>query len=376
MIRIIAAVVSIIRSGSSCDRRRWACPSGSGSATDELPENGDDDKQQLAEYRQVTPTTSSSPRPVETIYCGSLIRIIAVVLCFALMAGAASAELSETDRIVDSLFLRASSAEIANQHMVEPSRQALADMGMEAVPRLVTKLSTEDARERHAIANIFGRIGSPAVPALIEALDDDDIHTLKNASRCLGEIGDKKATPALLTLFDVDYHPLRSTAVTAVGKCHDSSAVSDCIRLLSDNVETVRKSAAVALGRIGHADASTALIDALDDGHFSVRMSAVRALTDIGDEAGEELIESYDNLNDMARSLAFEVWAATKYEKAAAILAREVKSKDGYTRGFAVIALASVNPAKCREIIDSDLTNEADPFVLSCIRDAKGIIEE
>jgi HEAT repeat protein len=305
-----------------------------------------------------------------------MIRIIAAIVFVLPICGIASAELSETDRIVDSLFLRASSAEIANQHMVEPSRQALVDMGLDAVPRLVTRLSTEDARERHAIANIFGRIGSPAVPALIEALDYDDIYTLTNASRCLGEIGDKEATPALLSLFDVDYYPLRSTAVTAVGKCHDSSAVSDCIRMLSDSVETVRKSAAVALGRIGHADASAALIDALDDDHFSVRMSAVRALADIGDEAGAELIERYDNLSDMARSLAFEVWAAVKYEKAAAILARAVKSEDGYMRGFAVVALALVNPTVCREIIDGDLTNETDPFVLSRIRDAELIIKK
>ncbi len=41
-------------------------PQGSGSATDELPENGSNAWQQLTEDRQVTPTTPSSPRPVET----------------------------------------------------------------------------------------------------------------------------------------------------------------------------------------------------------------------------------------------------------------------------------------------------------------------
>ncbi len=305
-----------------------------------------------------------------------MIRFVTAAIALFFICGTANAELSETDRIVDSLFLRASSAEIANQYMVEPSRQAIADMGIDAVPRLVTKLSTEDARERHALANIFGRIGPPAVPALIAALDDDNIHTLTNAARCLGEIGDKEATPALIALFDDDNHLLRSTAVTAVGKCRDSMAVLDCIRMLSDSVETVRKSAAVALGRIAHADASNALIDALDDAHFSVRMSAVRALIDIGDDSGAELIKRYDNLTSLAKSLAFEVWAAEKYEVATKTLRREVKSKDRFTRGFAIEALASINPDLCSKIIRGMIADETDLFVLSRIHDAEKIIDK
>ncbi len=52
-----------IRSGCSCVRRRRTC---------ELPANGSNVWQQLAEDRQVTPTTPSSPRPVETTLWDSL----------------------------------------------------------------------------------------------------------------------------------------------------------------------------------------------------------------------------------------------------------------------------------------------------------------
>jgi HEAT repeat protein len=285
------------------------------------------------------------------------------------------ADLSETDRIVDSLFIRASSAEIANQHLVDPSREALGEMGLEAVPRLITKLNTDDARERHALDNIFGRIGSPAVPALVEALNTDEINTLKNGARCLGEIGDKSATPALLPLFDHAEYTLRSIAVTSVGKCHDFSAVNECVEMLSDTIETVRKSAAVALGRIAHPDAVPALVTALEDWNFSVRMTAARSLSEIGDPACRELMDEYSKLSGRARALAFEVWANAGYTKATRLLEDAVEDPDPYLRAFSIYALASIDPKKCRKSIDRIIDHESNLFVRSRIEDAQSIVD-
>lgn len=300
-------------------------------------------------------------------------RIMAIIAVFAMTVSVSSA--SEIDDRVDDLFLKASSGEIRYQDLVQPSKDELIGMGIDAVPRLVTKLSSEDARERHTLVAIFKGIGAPAVPALMEALQTDNLYAVRNALESLGEIGDKSATESLLRYFTHENHSVRSAAVTAVGRCHDSSAVDLCVSLLSDSVESVRKSAAVALGRIEDARATGPLISVLDDAHFSVRMSAVRSLGSIGDPACEALLEIYDSLSLMARSLAFEVWANREYGPSSEVLLRETYSSDPHVRGFAVYSLAAVSEENARSRIEELTATETDLFVLSRLDAAARLME-
>lgn len=293
-----------------------------------------------------------------------------------LAAACSSVAASQVDDKVDDLFLKASSGELRYRDLVEPSKKELVDMGIDAVPRLVTKLSTEDARERITLVDIFAGIGKPAIPALIGALQTDNLHALRNACECLGRIGDKSATEALLKFFDYHDYSVRSAAVTAVGRCHDSSAVMQCIGMLKDSISSVRKSAAVALGRIGDDIAVTPLIAALDDVHFSVRMTSEAALVSIGDSACAALVRDYDSLSSMARSLAFEVWAKSHYAPAADILFNATSSGDLYLRAFAIESLAYVDSVKAQTRIDEMRQNETDLFVLSRINAAEKYLEK
>lgn len=297
------------------------------------------------------------------------------LLCCLLMGVASADDRSEIDKRIDELFIKASNPEAHHQHLVDPSREELAAMGDTAIPRLVSKLATDDPRERNALVNIFKRIGSPAVPALVEALETENLYQLRNTSRCLGEIGDKSATYALLEIFNHSNHTVRSGAVTAVGKCHDSSAVGDCIAMLQDQTETVRKSAAVALGRIADSRAVSSLIEVLDDTHFSVRMSSVRALTAIGEPACDSLIASVESSSGTASFLAYEVWAACEYRPARKVIEEATKAEDKFRRGFAILALASVDPGKAKKRIKKMLKTETDLFVLSRIHAAKDLLE-
>jgi HEAT repeat protein len=302
------------------------------------------------------------------------ITVLAILL--AVLVATASAETdAELNMKIDSLFVLASNPEAHHQHLVEPSREELAQLGERAVPRLVSKLSTEDARERHALADIFKKIGQPAVPALVEALDTDNLFRLRNTARCLGDIGDKSATPALLPLFTHENHTVRSTAVTAVGKSHDSSAVDNCITMLSDGAEPVRKSAAVALGRIADHRAVHRLIDALQDPHFSVRMSAVGSLITIGNPSCDSLISRYNDLSDVGGYLAFEVWAGCRYAPARKLLEKATHSEETFTRAFAILALAAVDVKKGRRRIEKMRNTETDLFVRSRINAAEELLD-
>lgn len=303
-----------------------------------------------------------------------MITMLAVLLAVLVTTAAAETD-AELNMKIDSLFVLASNPEAHHQHLVEPSREELAQLGERAVPRLVSKLTTEDARERHALADIFKKIGQPAVPALVEALNTDNLFGLRNTARCLGEIGDKSATPALLPLFTHDNHTVRSTAVTAVGKSHDSSAVDNCITMLSDNTEPVRKSAAVALGRIADHRAVRRLIDALQDPHFSVRMSAVGSLITIGNPSCDRLISRYSDLSDLGSYLAFEVWAGCKYAPAKKLLEKATYSDNTFTRAFAIQALAAVDVKKARKRIEKMRRTETDLFVRSRISAAEELLD-
>ncbi|MBD3218897.1 MAG: hypothetical protein GF310_11520 [candidate division Zixibacteria bacterium] len=278
--------------------------------------------------------------------------------------------------IVDDLFMKASSGEVQFRDLVEPAKKELIEMGEKAVPQMITKLDTEDARERHTVEDIFKEIGDPAVPYLIDALDTENLYQLRLASNCLGLIGNKQATEHLLELFDHRNHTVRSAATTAVGRIKDTTAVQEVISMLSDRTETVRKSAAVALGRIAHQDAIDALIKALDDPHFSVRYSAMGSLVKIGEESGEVLEERFDQLPKMAQYYAIDVWAGLEYEDAFDRLKDLLKSEDNRLRGFAIVAIARIKPDKTAKLVRKYSEVEENPFVLSSFEKARRIAAE
>ncbi len=299
----------------------------------------------------------------------------AILIIFAANVLADDAE-DSIAAIIDDLFMKASSGEVQFRDLVEPAKKELIAMGEKAVPQMITKLDTEDARERHTVEYIFKGIGDPAVPYLIDALDTENLYQLRLASNCLGLIGNKQATEHLLDLFDHKNHTVRSAATTAVGRIKDTTAVQEVISMLSNSAETVRKSAAVALGRIAHDDAIDALINALDDPHFSVRYSATGSLVKIGKESGEVLEERFDQLPKMAQYYAIDVWAGLQYEDAFDKLKDLLKSEDNRLRGFAILAIARIKPDKTERLVRKYSKVEENPFVLSSFEKARRLAAE
>jgi len=305
-------------------------------------------------------------------------RLIAVLILMFFCSSAVYADNAEDSiaAIVDDLFMKASSGEVQFRDLVEPAKKELIAMGEKAVPQMITKLKTEDARERHTVEDIFKGIGDPAVPYLIAALETDNLYQLRLASNCLGLIENKQATPPLLGLFLYHDHTVRSAAVTAIGRIKDTSAVQQVISMLSDDAETVRKSAAVALGRIADDRSIGALIDALDDPHFSVRYTAAESLVKIGEVSGEILEKKFDQLPPMARYYAIDVWAGLKYEDAFDRLKDLLNSPDNRARGFAITAIAKIKPEKTGELVRKYSKDEKDSFVLSSFEKARRIAAE
>lgn len=302
----------------------------------------------------------------------TIISLVLLSLLFLPTLLAEEAEDSITAK-VDDLFMKASSGEVQFRDLVEPAKKELIEMGEKAVPQMITKLKTEDARERHTVEYIFKEIGDTAIPYLIEALDTDNLYQLRLASSCLGKIGNDRATEHLLKLFTHTEHTVRSSAATAIGNIGDTTAVDEVIEILADETETVRKSAAVALGKIGHPSAIETLTGALDDPHFSVRYSAAGSMVKIGEQAGKTLLEKHENLSSNALYYALDVWAALKYKNAFKVLKDFIKSEDNRLRGFALIAMARIDPRKAKKIV-AKYESDENIFIRSCHHKALDII--
>ncbi|TET66429.1 MAG: HEAT repeat domain-containing protein [Candidatus Zixiibacteriota bacterium] len=289
----------------------------------------------------------------------------------------------EQQAVLDSLWIRASSGELKYRDLVEPSKQALAEMPEQSVPYLVGKLDTRSAREMHTLVDIFKRIGPAAVESLVEALSSDNHDVVRLACRCLGPIEDKKATPPLLNLFLEEDFRVRSAAVKAVGEIGDTIATEEVIQMLSDSTETVRKSASVALGKIGDRKAIKPLVVALGDKHFSVRYTAVNSLGSLSPEANEELLQELENLLQKKQSeslteeesfhLYFVVQALgeLKEKKAVGFLQEMLQVDDDWAcRAFAAEALGEIGEITVVSSLEEAREKERNPFALTKIESA------
>lgn len=214
-----------------------------------------------------------------------------------------------------------------NDSMMEVQAEAvlaMASMGQNTVPKLITCLKDERWRVREQAAKSLGLLkDSQAVQGLMIVAGRDRDGAVKSAAaEALGRIGDSKAVPALIKLFKDTSKIVRETAGTAllyigedsipalietlkdphfVVRCHgvralggmttdyqmgkawttDSRVVDALILALKDDDRAVREDATIALGIIGDPKAVDGLIEAMKEG--AVKRHAISALGMIGD---------------------------------------------------------------------------------------------
>lgn len=294
-----------------------------------------------------------------------------VILITVSVANLHSASADELKEKADSLFIKACGGLEKYRDLAEPSKKALIEMGGEAVPYLLDKLDTQDAREMWTVIEILGKIGEPAVMPLIDSLKSDNKDVVKLSSRILGDIKDKRAVPPLIGLLDKEDFSTRGYACEALGKIQDTTAFTSVSLCLKDSVELVRKNAAVALGRLKDKRAIPYLIQGLSDPHFSVRMTSELALVEMGKPSVKPLVKLLNTVktDTIAVHLAIESLGKLKNRRTASILVKKLKSKDWATRAFTVEALAEISDRKEIVAIKKLRKKETHPFVLKKIEE-------
>jgi HEAT repeat protein len=310
----------------------------------------------------------------------SAILILAALLILPCVAGAREEAPPDTTALESmspaELFVRASSAELQYADVLEPARRALVRRHEESVPYLVTKLDTDEPRERIALERLFVAIGEDAVPALIEALDrearrDDTTRGARLASYVLARIGDRAAVGPLVDQRSHGEWKMRSSVADALGHLGGSRAVDALVELMTDADSSVRKAAAASLYRIARDDpgsvrkpAERALLDALDDEFYGVRFAASDALGRLGEEVIDPLAEVADDGGGHERVMAIRALGVAGGREALRKIASYLESEDWAVRAHAAEAAGaagSMTRAVRRKL--EELTDDPHPLV-------------
>ncbi len=295
-------------------------------------------------------------------------RILAILLMLTSAASAQPAPADSINHVVDSLFVRASNISVLFTDMAEPSKKALAEMGEKAVPRLVERMKTEDAREMQALEDIFKLIGHPATSSLVNALGSDNNYRRRLSARILGEMRDTSSVDGLLKYSgDPDFR-MKAGVISALGKIGDRRAVPAARTALDDGDYLVRTSAAVALGSLKDTTTILPLISALSDPYYGVRYSAAGALAALGRDAVPPVMSHLAEPPDtLAFYLLIEVAGNLKDQKFIDDLSRILNSNDPFARAFAAEALGKIGTGDSMKLLRKRYEIETHPLVISKI---------
>jgi len=294
-----------------------------------------------------------------------------LILIFILLLFSVSSAQDEADSlniVIDSLYIRATTAMLRYQDDVQAAKDALIEMGESAMPRLVEKMDTQDARSMHALVFIFKGIGRPAVHFLTHAIGDTDSFRRRLAVRSLGDMKDSTAVDGLLYYIDDPDFRIRSGIIRAFGKIGVERGVAPSIEALSDDDYLVRTAAAISLSMLADPSTINQLYIALSDPYYGVRFKAADGLANIGDQAigfiKEKLKTDFDK--DYFY-LLIEASGKTENKNLIKPLTRIVQSDDPIARAYALEAIGKIDMKKAGKIAKKRLKNESHPFVLGKI---------
>jgi HEAT repeat protein len=124
--------------------------------------------------------------------------------------------------------------------------------GEEVVLPLVEALSDANSQVCMTAADALVEIGNIAVQPLIKSLKHEKVNVRCDATRSLGELGDKTAVEPLIDMLTDEWVNVRIYAVQSLGKLGDKRAVPNLISVFENQSENdlVRAGAAAALGAL------------------------------------------------------------------------------------------------------------------------------
>jgi HEAT repeat protein len=272
---------------------------------------------------------------------------------------------------IDSLFMIASSAELIVRDQVEPAKDSIAALGVDAVPLLVDKLTTKSNRERWTVIQILKKIGSPAVPFLVRSLKNPDGLVVQRVCWALGDIGDSAAVDPLIETSGHSRWKVREEALGALGDIGSRDASEAVISAFTDTVGEVRKAAVVAAGKIRLDEVVRQLVHMLGDDFYGARLPAAEALLLLDTPAVVTAVS--DSMFSRSRTVGdLGCWVLGEIASDAAIevLINQTRSPEASRRAHAAVALVRADPLDNCGFRKGIIERESDRLVLLKINSA------
>ncbi len=287
--------------------------------------------------------------------------ILALVAGFSVEARAVSSSLQKR---VDSLFVLASTGEVRYKDLVQPAKDSIAALGVDAVPILIDKCDTKSAPERVTLMEILKKIGKPAVPDLVKALKRQNGLIVERVCAALADIADSGSVPALIGVTGHPRWQVREQAVGALGKCRDHRADPIVASALTDTIGQVRKSAAVASGQLKLNDLIPPLVHMLADDFYGARMCALETLLGLDTAKVIRIItDSMLSSNKLVGDRACTVLGQFHTPQARELLMEQTKSDAANRRAHAGVALITADPLDSCGLQRQFVDPEKDPLV-------------
>ena len=196
------------------------------------------------------------------------------------------------------------------------ARKRLIEIGLPAVPKLVTALGSWDNKTYNQAMAVLEALGEKSGPAVVAALGHDKLYVRIHAREVLGRMAYKGSASgkqsevyqALSKGLTLPAALDRSTAAQALGVLGFVAAVPELTPLLTDADPDVVRAAALALGKLDARATTAELRKAFAACAFEeTKRDLAAALGQLGDSTGVPfLIASLDHPDDLIRESMFE----------------------------------------------------------------------
>ena len=273
---------------------------------------------------------------------------------------------------VDSLFIIATSGELKYRDLVGPAEDSIAANGRAAIPILIDKLGTPDARERVGLENIFKKIGKTAVPYLNDALLTTDSLQLSRVALMLNFLADESSIDNLLKITTRPFYWVRYEAIRTLGQIGNNKAIAAVRTALQDSNEVVRTVAAVAAGKIKDQFLVPSLMVALTDRYYGVRLSAIEALKKFDCQnlsSNVAYFEIYADTSALAYKALFSVFDGLNCDLDIELFMRYFDNPDPELRALALRAAYGSEPYYVRAYLEKAAIKTDNQFLKQTIEE-------
>lgn len=258
---------------------------------------------------------------------------------------------------------------IDNEELSQEAAAALIALGRPAIVSLLNKWSASDDRNRTYLSYLAGETGcSEAVPMLLSGLSSDDMNLRMTCAQALGRLNEATAVPQLIEMLHDTTPQMRDVAknaLSALALTCPAEIVEALSPLVEDKDADIRTAVISVLGRIDYKKSEHWLNLALKDESSSVRCAAISALgSNPSDELLDVLMLALTDEDSEVRRVGAEALGEVNSLQALDALALALFDEDLWVRATVIRSLGKIKSPRSVALIKEAL---GDPIGLVCI---------